>query len=223
MTCKNPSRALVTFALLSAAATVQAQSSSRDEGWELGGQLIYQDSDTADFEGGTEIDLDADLGIGISATYRFNDRFEFMLGLDWQRIDYEARIASDAAQGLVFEADGDLESFTPYVGLNLNLLPGPFTPYVSGTVGWSFMDTNIPDAPPQNVCWWHPWYGYVCGTIQETRTLDELVYGAGAGIRWDNSNSFSVRLGYEKRWIDLGDASSTPDVDMLRLTVIARY
>ena len=33
--------------------------------------------------------------------------------------------------------------------MNFNFLEGDLTPYVTGGVGWSFIDTNIPDAPPQ--------------------------------------------------------------------------
>src|SRR5262249_25824490 len=132
-------------------------------------------------------------------------------------------IASGIPGQLGFSANGTIESFTPYVGLNVNLLKGDFTPYVSAKVGWSFIDTNIPNGPPVSSCYWDPWWGYICGTWQDTRSFDELAYGVGLGIRWDATSTISVRLGYERNWLDLGEATSTPAFDQIRVGVTARY
>jgi opacity protein-like surface antigen len=198
-------------------------SAERQPGWDFGADLIYQDSQDINFKGGSTASLDDDLGLALTFGYRFNERFELTFGLDWNQVDYKVNVAPATAGGLGFSGHGDLEAFTPYVGLNINFLKGDFTPYISGQVGWSFIDTNIPDGPPASSCWWDPWWGYVCGTWQDTRNIDELAYGLGAGVRWDATSTITVRFGYEKRWIDLGEASSTPGFDQLRLGVTARY
>jgi opacity protein-like surface antigen len=154
--------------------------------------------------------------------YRFNSRLELIFGLDWNTVDYDINVAPGSGQ-LGFSGTGDLESFTPRVGANFNILEGDLTPYVTGGVGWSFIDTNIPDGPAQSACWWDPWWGYYCGTWQETRSIDELAYNAGAGVRWDVSSTITLRLGYEKHWIDIGEATSTPDFDQFKFGVSARY
>jgi opacity protein-like surface antigen len=199
----------------------QSSSRSRDTGWEVGADLIYQDSTDISFNGGSSASLDDDLGIAVTFGYRFNSRLELQFGFDWQRVNYDTTVVSDAAQQ--FNAHGDLESFTPRANFNFNFLEGDVTPYITGGIGWSFIDTNIPDAPPQTACWWDPWWGYYCDTFQSTRNSDELTYQAGFGVRWDLPEGYSLRLGYEKRWIDLGEAKSTPDFDLLKLGVIFRY
>lgn len=195
----------------------------RQPGWDFGADLIYQDGQDINFKGGTTASLDDDLGLALTFGYRFNERLELTFGLDWSTVDYTVDVAPGTAGGLGFNGHGDLEAFTPYVGLNFNFLRGDITPYVSGKVGWSFIDTNIPDGPPVSSCYWDPWWGYVCGTWQETRSIDELAYGLGAGVRWDVTSAITVRFGYEKRWIDLSEATSTPGFDMLTLGVAARY
>lgn len=196
----------------------------RQPGWEFGADLLFQDSIDVSFDGGSRASLEDDFGIALSFGYRFNERLELTLGLDWNRIDYDITIApGDALAEPGFIASGDLESFTPRVGVNFNIVEGDVTPYVTGGLGWSFIDTNIPDAPPQTACWWDPWFGYYCGTFQSTRSIDELRYYLGAGVRWDVSSTITLRLGYEKHWLDLSSASGTPDFDQLKFGIAARY
>ena len=199
-----------------------AACADRDPGWDFGADLIYQDSQDIDFNGGSKASLDDDIGIALTFGYRFSDRLELTFGLDWETIDYNIDVISDTP-GLSFSANGDLEAFTPYVGLNFNFLETDLTPYVSAKWGWSWIDTNIPDGPAQSACWWDPWWGYVCDTWQETRSIDEMMYSAGAGVRWDVSSTMTLRFAYEHRWLDLGEATSTPGFDQIKFGVQARY
>src|SRR5918995_3792200 len=196
----------------------------RQPGWEFGADLIYAFSQDLDFEGGSTASLDDDLGVGLSFNYRFNPRLELMIGLDWNAVDYDITVApGDAAAGLGFSATGELEYWTPRVGLNWNFFDKDLTPYITAAVGWSFIDTNIPDSPPQTACWWDPWWGYYCGTYQNTRSFDEFVYDIGAGVRWDISSTLTLRFAYERHWLDLSEANGTPGFDQLKIGVSARY
>ncbi|HEU4484646.1 MAG TPA: outer membrane beta-barrel protein [Povalibacter sp.] len=201
-----------------------AAMADRDTGWDYGADVIYSFSQDIGFDGGSRANIDDDLGLALSFGYRFSSRFELLFTLDWNNSDYDLHVApGDVAAGNGFNATGEIESWTPRVGVNFNLLEGPLTPYLTGAVGWSFIDTNIPDSPPQTACWWDPWWGYYCGTYQDTRNIDELVYDIGAGVRWDVGSTWSLRLGYERHWIDLGNATSTPGFDQVRFGVSARY
>jgi opacity protein-like surface antigen len=196
----------------------------RQPGWDYGADVVYSFSQDIGFDGGSRADLDDDLGLALSFGYRFNSRLELLFSLDWNNTDYDLHVApGDAAAGLGFNASGEIESWTPRIGVNFNFLEGPLTPYVTGAVGWSFIDTNIPDSPPQTACWWDPWWGYYCGTYQNTRNIDELVYDIGAGIRWDAGSTWSIRFAYERHWLDLGEATSTPGFDQVRFGISARY
>ena len=219
-------RLSIGLALLLCSATALAD---RQPGWDFGGELLYQFSSDVDFEGGSRAELDDDLGLALSFTYRFNSRFELLFGVDWNSVDYQADIAPAPISpggpivGAGFSVDGELEYWTPRVGVNFNLLEGDFTPYVTGGVGWSFIDTNIPEGRATTSCWWDPWYGYICGTFQETKSFDQLTYNVGAGLRWDVGSSISLRFGYERHWLDVGEATSTPGFDQLKVGIIGRY
>jgi opacity protein-like surface antigen len=214
------------LALLLCAGTALAD---RQPGWDFGGELLYQFSQDVDFDGGSKAELDDDLGLALSFTYRFNSRLELLFGLDWNSYDYDADILPAPTSpggpivGTGFSIEGEIETWTPRVGVNFNLLEGDLTPYVTGGVGWSFIDTNVPDGRAQSACWWDPWFGYVCGTFQETKSLDELTYNVGVGLRWDLGSSISLRLGYERHWLELDNATSTPGFDQLKLGIIGRY
>lgn len=198
----------------------------RGPGWDFGAELIYQDPKEINFEGGSTADLDDDVGIALAFGYRFSERLELIFGLDWNTVDYSFDLKRQAVGGgsvTSVTGNGDLESWVPKVGINFNILKGDITPYVTGAVGWAFIDTNIPDAPPQSACWWDPWWGYYCGTFQSTRSIDEMMYDVGVGVRWDVSSTLTVRLAYEKHWLDLGEATSTPDLDQIKFGISARY
>ena len=201
---------------------VDAAEGSRGPGMEFGLDVIYQLSQDIDFNGGSSASLDDDFGITATFGYRFNSNLELQVALDWQDTDYDVDLVTDPG-GLHLSGNGSLESFTPRVSVQYNFMPGDFTPFVSAGIGWSFIDTNIPEGRPQNVCWWDPWWGYVCGTVQDSKDIDGFEYQVGAGLRWDFSPGYSMRFAYEKHWIDIDEATSTPDVDQFRLGFVFRY
>ena len=206
---------------LALSAFANAQSSDREPGWEVGMDVVYQDAGTIKFEGGSTINLEDDLGVSFTFGYRFNPHIEMQFALDWSDVDYRANIAR-VAGGSAF-ASGSMESFTPRVNLNVNLLDRPFTPYVMAGVGYAFIDTNIPNGRPQTGCYWDPWYGNICTTYQSTKTAEELTYQAGAGLRYDFGSGGSLRLAYERHWIDLSHASGEAAVDQIKLGFVYRY
>lgn len=215
-------KSIVCSICLAASLAAPAFAQSRGPGWEFGADVIYQDSQDIDFNGGSSASLEDDFGLAFTFGYRLSDRMELQFGVDWQDIDYDVVVNSNTA-GLQFTGRGTLESITPRAAFNFNFMEGDFTPFVGANIAYSFIDTNIPDAPPQNVCWWDPWWGYVCGTFQSTRSVEEFAYGVAIGVRWDVSPGYSVRLAYQKQWLDLSEASGTPDFDQVRLGVVFRY
>lgn len=211
--------------LLSGAASHAQQQTTRGPGWEFGLDVIYQDSTDIGFNGGSRASLQDDWGLSIIFGYRFNERLELQFGLDWSDVDYDVVIQSapPSLPQRSFRGSGSLEAFTPRVKVNYNFMPGPLTPYVTAGVGWSFIDTNIPSGRAENVCWWDPWWGYICGTVQDTRTIDEFEYELGVGLRWDVGTGISLRLAYEKHWLDYSQATSTPDLDQYKVGIAYRY
>ena len=67
-------------ALASMSSPAWAQSSNRDTGWEYGADLVYLDSTTVDFRGGSTADIEDDFAVAFVFGYRFNPRLEVSLG-----------------------------------------------------------------------------------------------------------------------------------------------
>jgi opacity protein-like surface antigen len=214
-------RYIVPLAALCVSCSIAAHA-GRDTGWEFGGEIIYQDS--AEFTGDNDssASLDSDVGVALTFGYRFNPKLELTFGVDWNNIDYDAHLVPENPPLGITSVDvsAEIETFTPKVGVNFNFIDGPISPYASAVIGYSFIDTNIPDGPPTTGCWWDPWYGQICGTWQPTRSTEEFMYGLGLGVRWDVSDMWSMRFGYEKRWVD---ANGSPDFDQFKLGVSVMY
>jgi opacity protein-like surface antigen len=212
--------------LLAAGSIATASAQSRDTrgpGWEFGFDVIYQDSTDISFEGGSTASLHEDWGLVLSVAYRINERLEVGFGLDWQTTEYNADLQSATLPDLRIGVNGDLEAFTPRGWLNFNFVQGPITPYVTGGIGWAFVDTNIPNSRVEIGCWWDPWWGQICTPYQSTKSIDGFVYNLGAGVRWDIGSAYTLRLGYEKHWFDYGNANGTPDLDQWKLGIAFRY
>jgi hypothetical protein len=134
--------------LLTSALATPAFAQDRTGTWEFIFDLNYQDGYDIDFEGGS---------------YNFSNRLQVQMLLDWLNADYDATIRSgDIPPDPSFSVSGEYESFTPRVNVLYNFMDGDITPYVSAGIGWSFIDTNVPQGPPQTGCWWDPWWGYIC-------------------------------------------------------------
>jgi opacity protein-like surface antigen len=219
----NYRTAILLASLVAICTPAWAQSSNRDTGWEYGLDLVYLGSSDLEFQGGSTADVEDDIAVAFIFGYRFNSRLELQFALDYQSVDYDATIQSADIPGLAADVRGEYESFTPRANVNYNFLDGNLTPYVTGGIGWSFIDTNIPEGRVEIGCWWDPWYGEICVPVQDTRSTDAFVYNLGAGVRWDASGNWSMRLGYEKHWYDLDNASGSPDFDQIKLGVVFRY
>jgi len=200
-----------------------AQGGTREAGWDFGVDAIYQFSKTIKFDGGSRLSLDDDLGAGLTFGYRFNSQFELQFGLDWNSVDYHGTLQSSNLPGLSASVNGDMETFTPQLNAVWNFMDSPLTPFVTGGIGWAFIDTNIPTGQVQVGCWWDPWWGQICTPYQPTKSVDSFTYQLGAGVRWDFGEYATARFSYEKVWVDLNKASSTPGLDQLKLGFAWRY
>ena len=188
--------------------------------WEFYLPLTYAESAIINGQNGSSVDLNADWGFGMGAGYNFNDHFQLNSLLTWNSRSYDA---------LVVNSDGTTRRYNNYMDsstLSLNgvyyVLSGDITPFVSGGVGITYVDTNIQNGPGSTACWYDPWYGYVCSSYVETKTENDVSYNAGIGVRFDVNRQFGLQAGYYKTWIDISKASGTPDFDIWKLDFIFR-
>ncbi|MGE5247882.1 MAG: outer membrane protein assembly factor BamD [Verrucomicrobiota bacterium] len=182
----------------------------RKRRYEITLQPRYVASKNIDAGGGSTIELDSGLGLGLGVGYNFTDRFALHLDGSWVRSDYQAKIATSSAGSIGrTSASGTLDVATVALNLSYYFLDGPLTPFVLGGIGWTFVDSNIPSGPPQGVCWWDPWYGYICTSYQNTYTKNYFSYNLGLGARWDVTSGFFVRGSVGWQWVDLGTPGTT--------------
>jgi opacity protein-like surface antigen len=190
-------------------------------GWEAGLDVVYQASKTLHFDGGTNADLDSDTGLSVTFGYRYSAHLEYQFALDWSDVDYKANLVT--GPGSSVSAEGSYQAFTPRANVQFNFVDQPLTPYVMGGIGYSFIDTNIPNGRPVSGCWWDPWYGYICGSAQPTKSVNGFAFQVGVGARWDVSDYVSLRLAYERHWVDLGSSGGTPYLDQGKLGISYRF
>jgi opacity protein-like surface antigen len=208
-----------TLALSTMAHAQYANHGSSGQGWEGGFDVVYQNATTLDFDGGSKVNTNTDWGLALTFGYRFSTHLEVLFGLDWADVDYRANFVLQT--GGITQATGSYQAFTPRINVQYTLLDRPISPFAMAGIGYTFVDTNIPNGRPSTGCWWDPWYGYVCTTVQSTKTVDGFAYQAGLGVRWDVSDTSSFRLFWERNWADLGHGS--PSIDQIRLGYTYRY
>ncbi len=211
-------RTLIVPGILAASLSWSAQAQqTRPPGPEFGVDVVYQLSSKVTFNGGSTVDFDDDLGATLWWGYRFNEHLDLQAALDWSDVHYRATLNSAILPGLQTGVNGSVETFVPKLVLNYNFLKGPVTPFLSGGIGWAFVDTNIPNSRVEVGCWWDPWWGYICTPYQSTRSFDDFTHQLGAGLRWDFNRGYSMRFAYEKHWIDFSRSNHTPNFDQFRL------
>lgn len=194
---------------LAVAGTASAQGiGSRADTWEFTVAIPYLASQTVDADGGTEVDVNSDVGLGFGLGYNFDDKLALSVDVAWSSPSYDATIASaDTPPAASRRSNGELDTSNWQLNLRYNFMPGSFTPFVSGGLGWTYVDTNIADGPPGASCWWDPWYGNICYSYQETYSDWRFSYNVMAGARWDLNETVFLRAGIGKQWLDLDSGS----------------
>lgn len=171
-------------------------------------------------QGGSSMDLDDAWGAGFGFGYNFSDHFQLNGIVSWSDRDYTATIVN--TDGSTSHYNNRLDSTTLSLNGVFSFLKGDITPFVSGGVGITNLDTNIPAGVATTECWRDPWYGYVCRTDVPTRGETFLSYTAGIGITFDINAWISLQPGYSKMWIDVRRAPDMPDFEVWRLDFIFR-
>jgi opacity protein-like surface antigen len=209
---KTLSLAALTLVLLAGATAADAQ--DREGRWEFTLGTFYQLGIALDGEEESTLDTDDDFGFAIGGGYNFSERLATSFALQWAEVGYDADIVEE--DGGVVGINGSYDAFALAVNGIFNLTEGPLTPYVGAGIGWTWVDSNIPDGLPSTGCWWDPWWGYVCYTTYPTKTESAFSYQAVAGIRYDFDSTF-IRLNYTCQWLDFGSFDSTPRFDVIGL------
>ena len=204
--------------LLASTALAQARRSpvpTRAQRWEFSLQTRYTASRDFAGEVGTALSLQDDLGWGFGFAYNLNQRWNLGFVVAWRSIPYTATTvdAEDPDNKNDYASQLDLSTFA-LTGM-WNILQGPITPFVSGAIGWTMVDTNI-YAGSYPGCWWDPWWGQVCGVWSTTYGTNTASYNVGVGGRFELGDSFFLRIAYEYNYVDVESFEGT---NIIRLDI----
>ena len=213
---------LATFSLLMFVVPAQAEP-RRPYTTESSFRLNYTESKKFDGPNGSYLDVEDDLGFGFSYLYNQSAHWAFGGSFDWISPHYEAFVkAADPA-------DDDFSFRTKLEVLSLNfdavyyLLDQPFTPFVTGSLGWVNIDTNIVNGPSYNYCWWDYWGGYYCTTYRPTKSESGLSYRLGLGLRWDFNRDWALKGTYHWTEVDIDVAGDNPTFNSWRLEFVYKF
>jgi opacity protein-like surface antigen len=216
-------KSILLLAALLAALPAAAQSSRRAGAWEVYIGPVFTDGDSYTFEGGSTARTDTGVGLSLGFAKNLNSRVSVGAEVEWSEQDYRATV--QPGPGNVFTASsisGTVESRTLRFFGSYNFSERAFTPYVTGGLGWTYVDTNIPAGLPESFCWYYPWYGTYCATYVPTQTTTKFSYNLGAGVRYDFGAGL-VRVGVNSQWIDFGGNYGSDSLIQFRIDVGTKF
>ena len=177
-------------------ADAQSNSGRRAQSWEWSIAGVFQESKSAGGNGGSSLDLDSAVGLGINFAYNLNSRFAVGGDFEFLRPDYVAVLVDDSGAEDDVVIKHDMYQFNGRLKGTINLIDGPFTPFIEAGLGWSYFDSNVADGPPIVGCWWHPFWGYICDGYYQTYSDTLFSYGAGAGLRYQFRGGSFIKASY---------------------------
>ena len=215
---------IVGIAMAMLAVQARAQHSDRAGKWEGTMQLRYANSTDIHGSTGSQATIDSDYGFGLGFAYNFNDHLSLGADFAWSQPDYKATVTPAAGNGSsAYTVKGTMETASTHAVVTWTFLSQALTPFVSGGVGGTWVNTNIPAGPPVNACWWDPWWGYYCAPVYPTRSDTYFSYNAAVGMRWDSTEKWFVRGLVGEQWLDVGGTVGTVSTTLYRMDLGYRF
>ena len=204
------------------ASPTPAADSERAGKWQTSIPITFTSGVSYDAEAQTSVDIQDDVGWGFGFGYHLNPNLLLGTEFTWLSANYDASISTDNNADFIPDTEvtvsGTLDATNWQFFGQWNILKGRFTPFLRGSFGWTWVDSNIPAGPTTGTCWWDPWWGYVCNTWQPTFGDTAFSYGAGLGVRAELTPQFFVEGSYNLLWVDF-DNSDTPSLDGWRMNI----
>lgn len=216
-------RAIIPLILISsttAYADTFNQPSHRQGKWEFGLLINQLDSWEVAGRSGSGIDVDNDTGWGVTFGYHYNDNFSMSFDMTFNEQPYEAQIVPDEVNAEPITIDHKMTVNGFDFNFNYYFLDKTFTPFVTGNVGWTYLDSNISNSDVEAACWWDPWWGYVCAPYYSTYSDTSFTYGIGGGLRWEFGYNTALQAGIYQKWMDVDGVHDTPEVLVGKIGIV---
>lgn len=185
---------------------------------------VFTDGKSYSFEGGSSARTDTGFGITLGFAHNFTPLLAAGIEIGWSEQDYSATVQPGPGNTLGFAGriNGQIESSTVRFHGTWHFTPRELTPFVTGGLGWTYIDTNIPSGLPENVCWAYPWYGYYCATYVPTQSTTRFSYNVGAGLRLDAGRGV-FRLLVNSQYADFGGSYGSAQVTQYRIDLGTKF
>lgn len=208
--------------LASAPAWAQAL---RAEKSELSVSPVFTAAKTYGFPTGASARTQSGFGLGIQWHYNFDGYWSAGLDAEVSAADYTGTAApSQPNPAPAFSFDTRIRTTALRFAFDYNFSTSQFTPFVTGGVGLAFVDANLPTGSAPAGCVWYPYWGQVCGGGVPTRTLVQLNYSGGVGVRYDfRPQAYFLRALYDTAWTEYGSSVGRTTSQQLRVDFGVRF
>lgn len=204
-------RILILTSCLFTGLNTHAFSDSRSEKWEFFLAPQFTNSKVLQFNNGAEADINEHSGLGFGMGYNLNHHVELALLFAAGNSNYTGTRILDDGSNTEQKFISNLYTSSIDFSATYNFSKKAFTPWVSASIGSTYIDSGIPTGDIDTFCWWDPWlWTYICAPTARTYTTTEFHYSAGAGLRYDFNRQFYIKGGVNQKYIDL-HTSNTPD------------
>ena len=219
MNKRTTKRVTITIVFISFLSCMNAHAfkDSRDDKWEFFLSPQFTNSKTLEFGNGSKAEINERSSIAFGFGYNINPYIELTTQFASSSSNYTGTRIIDDGSDTPEKFSANLYTSSINFGITYNLLHKPFTPYISANFGSTYLDSGIPTGDLTSVCWWDPWWGYVCSPQAQTYTSTEFNYGAGAGLRYDFNRKLYIKGGINLNVIDIS-SSNTADFTTYQFT-----
>jgi opacity protein-like surface antigen len=209
--------------VLAGATPALAQGQSRARTNEFYLSPIFTNSKSRTFEGGTTARTDDGYGFGIGFARNFSPNLSAGVELAWSQAYYRTTLQpAPGNPSASLNSAGYIDTGSVRFVGTWNVLTTPITPFLTGGLGWTHVYTDLPAGPPQNSCWYYPWWGPVCSTYIPTQNTTKFGWSAGGGVRWDIGPYLVRGLALAQK-IDQGGAQGGETWTQIRLDFGMRF
>jgi hypothetical protein len=181
---------------------------SRTGKWAFFLAPMVTNSKVLQFDNGAEAAINKRSGLGLGFGYNLNHHIELSVIFSASSANYTGTRIADNPSNTTEKFTSNLYTSKVDLGFTYNLLSSALTPYISANIGTTYIDSGIPTGDIGTICWWDPWWGYICSPTVQTYTSTEFNYGAGIGLRYDFNRKLYIKGGVAKNIIDINSRNT---------------
>ena len=175
--------------------------SARTEIYGIGQYLHSEDITFNGPAGDVKVKMnDTGLG-GFGLAFHFNEfvavHADFMFG----SATFSGDMPLAAGGGTIHESQ-DVFLQTGRFNLDYNIINRRLTPFVTGGIGYQYLETEMKNAPP--VQYWDPWW--VWQTYHAHAWETDFTWNVGAGVRWNITDRLFIKATAGAQWLEYGGA-----------------